>query len=284
MKKLFIFVMVVILFLFFSTPDFFVYNLNRKKEIYFKTMVEELKNFDVVFVGEYHNHKTAHEFELEIFKSLYKAKNGKIVLSLEMFERDVQRILNDYLSGKIDEKEFLKNSRPWKNYQTDYRPLVEFAKKNKIKVIAGNVPRRYAAMVSREGLTALLKLSQDEKLFVAKNVYYDFPRYRKLFYETMDKMRGGMMRARGKMKEKFYLAQCLKDSTMAESILNALKENKGYLVLHINGCFHSDYKLGTAGVLMKMRKELKISNIKVINPEEINEYKESDIADYLVWK
>ncbi len=284
MKKLFVFVLLIILFLFFSVPRFSIYNITQQKETDFRTMVEYLKNQNVVFVGEYHNSKTAHEFELEIFKGLYKARRGKLILSLEMFERDVQEILNKYLSGEIDEKEFLKNSRPWKNYPTDYRPLIEFAKKNKIKVVAANVPRRYAAMVARGGLEALLKLSPNEKPFVAKKVYYDFPRYKKLFYETMEKMRGGMMKAHGKMKENFYLAQCLKDSTMAESILNALNENKGYLVLHINGCFHSDYKLGTAGVLLRMNKNLKISNIKVINPEEINEYKKSDIADYLVWK
>ena len=51
-----------------------------------------------------------------------------VALSLEMFERDVQTVLDEYLAGLISERHFLLSSRPWKNYETDYRPLVEYAR------------------------------------------------------------------------------------------------------------------------------------------------------------
>ena len=65
-----------------------------------------------------------------------------------MFERDVQDILDAYLKGKISEKKFLKQARPWPNYLEDYRPLIEFAKKKGMPVIAANLPRRAAAAVA----------------------------------------------------------------------------------------------------------------------------------------
>ena len=61
---------------------------------------------------------------------------------MEMFERDAQIVLDEYLNDLITEKKFLDDSRPWENYKTDYRPLVEFARVNKLNVIAANAPRR----------------------------------------------------------------------------------------------------------------------------------------------
>jgi uncharacterized iron-regulated protein len=80
-----------------------------------------------------------------------KRRKKKCRPSLEMFERDVQIVLDEYVKDLITEKKFLDDSRPWNNYKTDYRPLVEYAKQNKLPVIAANAPRRYINMVSRGG-------------------------------------------------------------------------------------------------------------------------------------
>ncbi len=283
MKKIFVLIFLIVLFLFFKPIDFKIFSTEEKKHIDFNELLEKVKEADVLFLGEYHNDRKAHRFEEEILKALYRVKKGKIILSLEMFERDVQGVLSNYLKGKISEEEFLRQARPWGNYKTDYKPMVEFAKEKGIKVIASNVPRRYASMVARGGINALNKLSTVEKAFISKKIYHNFPRYRELFFKTMDGMRKGPMRIAKQMKENFYLAQCLKDSTMAESIFNVYREHKGYLILHVNGCFHSDYKLGTVAVLKALNKDIKIFNIKVIKTEEFDKFKNSDIADYLVY-
>ncbi len=276
----------IVLFIIFLFMGFNVGNLkiihNGNKLKSFDKMVDMLKHYDVVFVGEQHTDPKAHFVELELLKKLYAKKKGKIILSLEMFERDVQGILNQYLEGKISEEEFLKNSRPWKNYPTDYKPMIEFAKEKGIKVIASNVPRRYAAMVARNGLAILNTLRPEERRLIAKTIYFDYPQYRKLFYKTMESM-GGPMGKHGasKFKEKFYKAQCVKDSTMAESIFREMKKNPGFLILHINGSFHSDYKLGTAAVLKTLFSEVKIANIKVLPSDKVNV--ENKIADFIVY-
>ena len=75
-----------------------------------------------------------------------------------MFERDVQPILDEYLAGLITEKAFRDSSRPWNNYEKDYRPLVEYARKQKLAVIAANAPRRYVNRVARLGAASLLDI------------------------------------------------------------------------------------------------------------------------------
>ncbi len=281
MKKILMLSLIVLLVVFFTIGNLKI--IGKKGKVpNFDTFLNSLKQADVVFIGEQHTDPKAHFVELEVLKGLYKKLNGKIILSLEMFERDVQKLLDSYLKGEITEEEFLKNSRPWKNYKTDYRPLIEFAKKHNIRVLAANVPRRYAAMVARGGLKALEKVKPEEREYIAKKIHYDYPEYRKLFYKTMEKMGGPMGRhGASKFKEKFYKAQCVKDSTMAESICRTYKSNKGFLILHINGSFHSDYKLGTAAVLKTLCPEVIIKNIKVL-PEGEREIK-NNIADYIVY-
>lgn len=51
----------------------------------------------------------------------------------------------------------------WNNYQTDYRPLVDFARDNNLRFIANNIPRRYASMVNKMGIDMLQKLSPDRE-------------------------------------------------------------------------------------------------------------------------
>jgi uncharacterized iron-regulated protein len=131
-------------------------------------IVAEMGRHQVVFVGESHDDPTGHMLEAELLERAYAAygapgSNGgaprTVALSLEFFERDVQPILDEYLGGLITERAFLADSRPWPRYETDYRKLIEFAKRNGLAVIAANAPRRYAGRVTRHGRESLNDLS-----------------------------------------------------------------------------------------------------------------------------
>lgn len=211
-----------------------------------ETMIEVLSMADVVFIGEKHDNEFDHKVELDLLKELSKRK--KVILSLEMFERDVQNILDDYLSGKITEKEFLQNSRPWPNYRTDYRPLIKYAKEKNIPVIASNIPRRIANMIAHG------KEIKDS-IYLPDTVFFDDEDYRKRFYETMKSM--GHVKG-DEMVERFYKAQCYKDAVMAESILSYMEKYPDYLIISINGNFHSDFHSGIPYQLLKRNKDLKI--------------------------
>jgi len=245
------------------------------EEVDLKEMTEGLLKQKVIFFGEYHDNAILHKLELDLLKELYK-HDPQIAISLEMFERDVQIYLDDYLSGKITEEEFLSNSRPWPNYETDYKPLIEFAKEFKLDVIAANIPRRYASEVSKKGLRALDSLDMSERDYIATQYMILNDEYKDRFIETMkENMSHNPMKPMGMSMDydQIYYAQCIKDDTMAESIQRYITKDPGKLVIHYNGDFHSRKHLGTAQKLELLEPDL---NIKVIAPSIVTKY-----SDYL---
>jgi uncharacterized iron-regulated protein len=189
--------------------------------------------------GEQHDDSTGHLLEQKIFEALYE-KDKNIVLSMEMFHRDVQYIVDEYLADIISEKNFIKEARAWDAYKTDYRPMIEFAKQKGLKVVAANAPSRYTNLVTRKGLQALNALSKEVK----KNFIAPLPidtltgTYYNNFLETM-----GGHAVPGMY---LYQSQNFWDATMSWSIAQALKQNKNAVVYMLNGRFHSDYHLGLA--------------------------------------
>src|SRR5947209_6451424 len=132
-------------------------------------IADALDGADVLIIGETHDDPTAHLIEAEMLRraderfSQAQAKKRPVALSLEMFERDVQTVLDEYLAGLISERHFLLSSRPWGNYSSDYRPLVEYAREHHAPVIAANAPARYVSRVSTNGPDSLNVLSKEAK-------------------------------------------------------------------------------------------------------------------------
>ena len=104
-----------------------VFDTQKQAFIDFEVMLAETAKADVVFVGEQHDDPNTHRLETAILDGLVRRKVSPVV-SLEMFERDVQGVLDDYLAGRITEADFLARSRPWPRYATHYRGLVDLAK------------------------------------------------------------------------------------------------------------------------------------------------------------
>lgn len=257
------------------------------KEISLTKMSEELLNYDVIFFGELHDDSLLHHLQAELFQKLVN-DNNNIVLSMEMFERDNQIELSNYINGKINYEEFSQQARLWPNHKTDYEPLLQIAKASSRDVIASNVPRRFASLLAKGGEDALNSVEKAEhKLFANKLVVLD-DRYKTEFYETMKGMaqHGMPNRSNQDMILNIYKAQCLKDDTMAESINDYLKSNPSKKVLHINGDFHSRYFLGTAQKLALMNNQLKIAIISpvIFSIDETIEWTPefSDAGDYLI--
>ena len=105
-------------------------------------IVKVIGDNEAVFLGEQHDDAVGHAVQMEIFQRVVDRYAGdhKVALSLEMFERDVQVVVDEYLTNLITEAQFMASARPWGNYKTDYRPLVELAKVKKLPVIAANAP------------------------------------------------------------------------------------------------------------------------------------------------
>ncbi len=275
MKRVFIVAVLIILVLPVFGQEYKIIDSKLNVEVELEEMVKSLSDYDVIFFGEFHENRILHSLEFELLK-MFHSNNKNLIVSMEMFERDVQPILDKYLSNEISEEEFLKNSRPWPNYETDYKPLIEFAKENKLMVVAANIPRRYANMISKQGLNALDSLSVEEKKFVTKNHIVFEDEYKERFIKTMKEEMAHSSKMPKGMKMNFdliYAAQCIKDDTMAESILKFQRIPPRRKVIHFNGDFHSSKHLGTAQKIQVLEPMLKIA---VITPK--------GCEDELIWE
>lgn len=223
-----------------------------------------VNKYDVVIFGEYHDNTLLHALELDLLQGTFREK-PRIALSLEMFERDVQETLDGYLRGTLTEKDFLEASRPWKNYQEDYRPLVEFAKDKSLPVIAANIPRRIASHYAKNG--ALEGIAAEDVAFLPKVHLTPKGEYWQKFEAVMKENMGGTMPLTSDKIFSYYRAQCLKDDTMAESIAQYATAHPGTPILHLQGNFHSLGRLGVVEKLERLAPGLKIAVITPIYVE-----------------
>jgi uncharacterized iron-regulated protein len=276
-----------------------IYSGNHGKVIDVDQIVKDFADYDVLVFGEEHNDAVAHYLESLLFQKLYDRYGSEIALSLEMFDRDVQFILDEYLNGQITEKHFKKDARTWVNYE-DYRPLVEFAKTSKINIIAANAPMRYTNIARTKGQDALLMLSETAKSFLAPLPYDtatgDYREKLMRVQEVLEPLlvRKDTLMSGDKMQKKVPPAmmifkinqgQSLWDATMAYAIYQYRKKNKNKKTLHINGKFHSDEYFGVVQQLKRYEPEVKILVISSFPDEQFPDIKFSEytyLADYLI--
>lgn len=239
-----------------------LYNKNKKK-VNFNRMAKDLSKYDVVLFGEFHDNSINHWLQLQLTKALYKSKKEHLILGAEMFERDNQKQLNQYLNGEIEAKVLKDSMRLWNNHFTDYHPIVNFAKSKQIDFIATNIPRRYASMVARNSLESLETVETHERKYMMKlpvTIDMETPGYAA--------MKDLMGEHAGSNIDNFIAAQAIKDATMAESIFSNFQ--KGQLFLHFQGNYHSKEYGGIYWYLKKLNPDLKIAVISVFLSEDEN--------------
>ena len=248
-----------------------IFDKKGKKSSYEKVLKASEKT-DVVLFGEIHDNSLVHWLQLEFTKDL--AQRKPLVLGAEMLEADNQKQLDQYLKGEINQKQLDSSARLWKNYKTDYKPLVDFAKDKKINFIATNVPRRYASLVFKKDLVALDSLSALEKSWIAPlPIEFDI---NLPGYKSMMSMQGGHA------GEKMPKAQAIKDATMAYFINKNRKENS--IFVHYNGTYHSDNYEGINWYLRKLDADIQIVTIAMVEQKDITklEAEHYNKADFIL--
>ena len=256
-------------------PSFILYNQDGKAVKYSK-MMKAIEEADVVLFGENHNNAIIHWLELQVTKSMYE-QSKKLTLAAEMFEADDQVLLDEYLAGKYDHKMFSDEAKLWKNYTTDYKPLLDFAVDNNLSFVAANIPRRYARMVYKRGIESLDSISDETKAFVAPlpiEVDLSLPGYKNM----IDNM--GSHAPKGAI-ENMARSQASKDATMAHFILKA--NNEGNRVLHYNGAYHSNNFDGINHYLRIGNPDINIITISMTDQEDISSLDEDklNLANYI---
>ena len=254
-----------------NNGPYVIYN-SKGKKVSYKKMMKSLKAQDLVFFGELHNNPISHWLQFEVTTELGQTR--ELVLGAEMMEADNQEQLNDYLVGEIDQKGLDTLARLWNNHKTDYKPLIDYAKQNKLPFIATNIPRKYASLVNRNGFEALESLSDQEKSWIAPLPFpYDvnLPRYANILE---------MMGNHG--TPELVKAQASKDATMAHFITQNLKSDG--LFIHYNGAYHSDFHEGIVWYVNESMPDLKIATITTVEQADITQLLEDHIgqADFII--
>ncbi len=248
------------------------------KSTSYEALLIKAAEADIILFGELHDNPICHWLQLELSKDLYEKKKADLVLGAEMFESDNQLLIDEYLSGKISEKSFQDEAKLWNNFKTDYKPLLKFAKENKLAFVASNVPRRYASMVYRGGFDILDSLSIDAKKLIAPMPVAYNPELKG--YKDMLAMAGA--HGGGNGASNLPKAQAIKDATMAYFI--GINQSAKKTLIHFNGTYHSNNFEGISWYLKKNNPAINIITIATVEQDEINDLSTDNkgLADYIL--
>ncbi len=262
-----------------SQPAYELYKSNGKIADYDK-MIKDLSKSDMVFFGEFHNNPISHWLQLEMAKSFYAIKNDQMFVGAEMFESGNQLVLDEYLKGFYPEDKMIPEiTQMWKNYKTDYRPLLEFAKEKKLRFIATNIPRRYAAMINKMGIEALKELTPEALTLIGPDLekYFDpsVKAYAEMAKHMGDHVPPNMLN--------IQTAQAAKDATMAHFSIKNFSD--GDFLFHIQGSYHSNYDQGIIWWINKIQPGFKIKSITTLMQsqwEKMSKEEKANIANYII--
>lgn len=288
--------------------DFRVYD-HRGHDRSLADILRALDEADAVLVGETHDDRVGHGVEAQLLIRAAErmgvvgsdaTETRPVVLAMEMFERDVQYILDEYLAGLITEDQFKKSSRPWDRYDTDYRPMLEFARAHGIPVVAANAPRRYVNRVSRLGPSSLDTLSEMARTFLPP-LPYPGPSeaYAARWNALMAEMSApqpakdsvSVARAPAMMPApappapsghgvgNALWAQALWDAAMGQAVASELDRRPGALVVHYVGSFHVAHDLGICERVRDYRPRTRILSIVLEPVADIAAWKDEDHKD-----
>ena len=200
---------------------------------------EQIAGKKIIYMGESHELFSHHVMQWEMIHELHR-EGKKIAIGMEMFQRPFQKVLDDFIQERIDEREFIRRSEYFRRWGYDYRlyrPILQLARRERIPVVALNAPKEITERVARGGLDSL---SAEEKKMIPAEMDFTDEAYRdrieKVFQEH---------KALGSKSFEFFLqAQILWDETMADTIDSFLKENAEYQMVVLAGSGHIAFRSG----------------------------------------
>ncbi len=168
---------------------------------------------DVIIVGEEHDDAVGHRVELAIVADVLDRWPGS-ALSMEMFDRTEQAVVDDYLADFIDLESFqertastrwLKISRQyaegeinrrtfderisrlgWPDWENNYQPIVDAAKSAGAPIVAANTPWLvYMSVARRDGFERLDDVTDAQQALFEVPQEMPMDRYREGFWEAI---------------------------------------------------------------------------------------------------
>lgn len=237
----------------------------------FADVMERVAGKKIIYVGESHDQFSHHVMELEVVKDLHR-RGKKIAIGMEMFQRPFQEALDDYIEGKIDERQLLKNTQYFMRWGSDYnlyRSILTFARSERIPLVALNMSQEIVDKVFRGGLDSL---SEEEKKWLPSRMDFSDEAYKerlkKVFREHENFGAGNF--------DFFYQAQILWDETMSASVDEFLKTSPTDQMVVLAGNGHLAYG---SGIPQRTARRNGYPYAVILNDAAL----EKDIADYVLF-
>lgn len=183
-----------------------------------QTMLADVTDARIVYVGETHDNPASHRLQVEILKTMAERWPGEVSLGMEMFTPAQQPALDAWIAGELSEKEFIKQSNWFKVWQMDfalYRELLELARDEKIPVRGLNADRELVRAIGRNTPDDLPAEQQEQLPAMDMDDPYQTALVEAIF--------GGHSAGKA-MLDGFHRVQTLWDETMATNIANYLSE------------------------------------------------------------
>ncbi len=132
----------------------------------------------VIYLGETHDRKDIHEFQLRVMKDLH-SKGYSLIILMEAFQQQFQDALDEYIDGEIDEEEMLKRTEYYRRWRFDkelYAPLWRFAKEKGIRLFALNIPSELLREIRERGIEEVKSHYLPKKLMPFRRKHREFLR------------------------------------------------------------------------------------------------------------
>ncbi len=227
----------------------------------------------VILVGEQHTRMDHHQIQFETMRYLHE-QDVDIALGVEWFQQPFQAHLDDFLAGKITEKQLLDRTQYFDRWAYDYRlyqPILLYAREHGIPIVALNASRELSKAVTGkrfENLPEELK-AQLPSAFDWSDKAYE-KRLEKVF--SMHPDFPGTF-------EGFLRGQLLWDESMAERASDYLSQHPGKRMLVFAGSGHIEFGSGIPNRIKRRIGEKVISILPSDSPAGV----EPNKADYLVF-
>ncbi|WP_299878874.1 ChaN family lipoprotein [uncultured Cocleimonas sp.] len=248
----------------------------------------KLGQYRVIFVGESHTDYGHHLNQLAIIKKTHQ-KWGDLSIGLEMVQRPFQAALDDYIAGRINELQMLRKVEWYKRWKYDfrlYRPIFDYAKANKIPLIALNIPYEVTKRVSKDGIKGL---SNKDRALLPKTLDRSNKDYEARL-KSVYSMHSHGVNNNSKAFENFYDAQLAWDEGMAFAASKYLKKDSKRKMIVIAGSGHVINREGIParldrllGQQMGKHSAVILSKSSIDNMSDKGEQPSSKNADYLLY-
>lgn len=245
-----------------------------------RTTITAEQNFDllarqrVVLVGENHDDAEHHRVQLAIIRAL-KARRAPLAIGLEMIPGHLQRPLDLWVDGTLDETAFLDQLSWYTTWGFDaqlYLPIFRYARDHHVPLIALNVKRDLVNQVRKQGRQGVT----DKVIMHLPSSAPPSADYENYLRDVFDSH--PMMAKMGRF-DRFVEAQQVWDTAMAARMATWVRDHpKGIFV----GLVGSGHILGGYGIPHQLHHQ-NVHAIATVLPWTVDqENVDLHVADY-VW-